>query len=78
VNVHGLSPMEAAEAGIEELYRWTDDVHIPSMEELGSPRTISRCSPEWPSRTHKRSGNPREVTVADYEEIYRTAFSRGD
>jgi choline dehydrogenase len=74
VNVHGL---EAAEAGIEELYRLTEDVGIPTMEELGFSEEeiplLARIAYEDPQTV----GNPREVTVADYEEIYRNAFSRG-
>ena len=64
VNVHGLSPLEAAEAGIEELYRLTEDVGIPMLARIAyeDPQTV---------------GNPREVTAADYEEIYHNAFSRG-
>jgi choline dehydrogenase len=77
VNVHDLSPLEAAEAGIEELYRLTEDVGIPTMEELGFSEDeipmLAKIAYEDPQTV----GNPREVTVADYEEIYRNAFSRG-
>jgi choline dehydrogenase len=77
VNVHGLEPLEVAEAGIEELYRLTEDVGIPTMEELGFSEEeiplLARIAYEDPQTV----GNPREVTVADYEEIYRNAFSRG-
>ena len=77
VNTHGLSPMEAAEAGIEELYCLTEDVKIPTMEELGFSEDeipmLARIAYEDPQTV----GNPREVTVSDYEEIYRSAFSRG-
>lgn len=77
VNVHGLSPMEAAEVGIEELYRLTEDVGIPTMEELGFSEEeipmLARIAFEDPQTV----GNPREVTVSDYEEIYRNAFARG-
>jgi choline dehydrogenase len=76
VNVHGLSPLEAAEAGIAELYRLTEDVRIPTMEELGFSEDeipmLARIAYEDPQTV----GNPREVTVADYEDIYRNAFSR--
>jgi choline dehydrogenase len=77
VNVHDLSPLEAAEAGIEELYRLTEDVGIPTMEGLGFSEDeipmLAKIAYEDPQTV----GNPREVTVADYEEIYRGAFSRG-
>ena len=77
VNVHGLDPLEAAQAGIEELYRLTEDVGIPTMEELGFSEDeipmLSRIAYEDPQTV----GNPREVTPSDYEEIYQNAFSRG-
>ncbi|MCA1687323.1 MAG: iron-containing alcohol dehydrogenase [Actinobacteria bacterium] len=77
VDVHGLEPLEAANAGIEELYRLTEEVGIPTMEELGFSEEeipmLARIAYEDPQTV----GNPREVTAADYEEIYRNAFSRG-
>jgi choline dehydrogenase len=77
LNTAGLSPLEAAEAGIEELYRLTEDVGIPTMEELGFSEDeipmLARIAYEDPQTV----GNPREVTVADYEEIYLNAFAKG-
>jgi choline dehydrogenase len=77
VDVHGLSPLEAANAGVEEIYRLTDDVGIPSMEELGFSQDeipmLSRIAHEDPQTI----GNPREVDAAAYEEIYRNAFAKG-
>ena len=54
----GLEP-RAALAGVEALHRLTDDVGIPTMEELGSPRTRSRCSRGSRTRTRRRSATPR-------------------
>jgi choline dehydrogenase len=75
--VRGLDPLEAARAGIEELYRLTEAVGIPTMEELGFSEDeipmLARIAYEDPQTV----GNPREVTVSDYEEIYRNAFARG-
>ena len=72
-----LSPLEAALAGVDEVYRLTDDVGIPSMEELGFSEgeipMLSRIAYEDPQTI----GNPREVDAAGYEEIYRNAFARG-
>lgn len=77
VNVHGLAPLEAAEAGIEELYSLTEDVDIHPMAELGFSEEeiphLARIAYEDPQTV----GNPREVMPSDYEEIYRNAFSRG-
>jgi choline dehydrogenase len=77
VDTSGTTPLEAALAGVEELYRLTDDVGIPTMEELGFSEDeipmLARIAFEDPQTT----GNAREVDVAAYEEIYRNAFSRG-
>jgi choline dehydrogenase len=77
VDVHGLSPLEAALAGVEEVYRLTDDVGIPSMEDLGFSQEeipmLARIAFEDPQTI----GNPREVDATGYEEIYRNSFARG-
>jgi choline dehydrogenase len=77
VDTSGLAPLEAAEAGVEELHRLTDDVGIPTMEELGFSEDeipmLARIAFEDPQTI----GNAREVDVAAYEAIYRDAFSRG-
>jgi choline dehydrogenase len=76
-DVHGLPPLEAAQAGVEELYRLTEDVGIPTLEELGFSEEeiplLARIAYEDPQTV----GNPRLVQTSDYEEIYRIAFSRG-
>jgi choline dehydrogenase len=77
VDTGGLEPLEAAAAGVEEVYRLTADVGIPSLDELGFsedeiPR-LARIAFEDPQTI----GNAREVDAAAYEEIYRNAFSRG-
>jgi choline dehydrogenase len=71
----GVGPDAAA--GVEEIYRLTDDVGIPTMEQLGFSEDeipmLARIAYEDPQTI----GNPREVDVAGYEEIYRNAFARG-
>ena len=77
VDVHGVPALDAALLGVEEVYRLTDDVGIPTMEELGFSEEeipmLARIAYEDPQTI----GNPREVDVAAYGEIYRNAFSRG-
>ncbi|GAC1332155.1 MAG: choline dehydrogenase [Chloroflexota bacterium] len=77
IHAHGLPALDAAMKGVEELYRLTDDVGIPTMEEMGFSEDeipmLARKAFEDPQTI----GNPRPVTVADYEEIYRNVFSRG-
>ncbi len=77
-DVAGLSPLEAAYAGIRELDRLTDAVGIPTLAELGFSEDeipmLARIAFEDPQTV----GNPREITgPADYEEIWRATFARG-
>jgi choline dehydrogenase len=77
VETHGMGVLEAACAGVEEVYRLIDAIGIPTMEELGFSvdeiPMLARIAFEDP----QTRGNPREVDVAGYEEIYRNAFVRG-
>jgi len=77
VDVHGVPALDAALLGVEEVYRLTDDVGIPTMAELGFSEEeipmLARIAYEDPQTI----GNPRNVDVEAYEEIYRNAFSRG-
>ena len=77
VDVSGLSPLDAALAGVEEISRLTDRVDIPSMAELGFADDeipmLARIACEDPQTI----GNPRELGIAEYEEIYRNAFLAG-
>jgi choline dehydrogenase len=76
VATDGMDVVEAAAAGVEEVYRLTDDVGIPTMEELGFSvdeiPMLARIAFEDP----QTQGNPRDVDVAGYEAIYRNAFAR--
>ncbi len=77
VDTGGLDPLAAALAGVEEVYRLTDDVGIPTMVELGfSEEEISMLA-TIAFEDPQTIGNAREVDVAAYEDIYRNAFSRG-
>ena len=77
VDVHGLSPLEAALAGVDEVYRLTDDVGIPSMDELGFSENEIPMLAGIAYEDPQTIGNPREVDAAGYEEIYRNAFAKG-
>jgi choline dehydrogenase len=77
VDTSGLDPLEAALAGVEELYRLTEDVDIPTMEELGFSRDEIPMLAGIAYEDPQTIGNPREVDAAGYEEIYANAFERG-
>jgi choline dehydrogenase len=66
-----------AEAGIEEIYRLTEDVGIPTLQELGFSEDEIPLLATMAFDDPQTIGNPRELDVEAYEEIYRNAFSRG-
>lgn len=77
VDVAGLDTLEAAQAGAREVDRLADAVGIPTLADLGFSLDeipmLARISFEDP----QTQGNPRELDVADYEEIWRVSFERG-
>ncbi len=77
VNVHGLAETDAAFAGVEALYRLTEDVGIPTMTALGFSEDEIPMLAQIAFEDPQTIGNPREVDVTGYEEIYRNAFTRG-
>jgi choline dehydrogenase len=77
VESRGLDELEAAFQGVEEVYRLTDDVAIPTMAELGFAEDEIPMLASIAFDDPQTIGNPREVDVAGYEEIYRNAFGRG-
>jgi choline dehydrogenase len=77
VDVRGLRELEAAHAGVEEVYRLVQDVGIPTLEELGFAEDEIPLLAKFAFDDPQTIGNPRELDAAGYEEIWRTAFSRG-
>jgi choline dehydrogenase len=74
---NGRDSLQLGLAGVEEVYRLTDDVGIPTMEELGFSAEEIPLLAKIAYEDPQTIGNPREVGQADYEEIYRVAFSKG-
>jgi len=73
----GRDTLELALAGVEEVYRLTEDVGIPTMEALGFSEDEIPLLAKIAYEDPQTIGNPREVGQADYEDIYRNAFARG-
>lgn len=78
VDAAGKKELDFALAGVDELERITESLAIPTMVELGFSEDeipeLAQIAFEDPQTV----GNPRELTVDDYEAIYRTAFTRRD
>jgi choline dehydrogenase len=64
-------------AGVREIDRLTDAVAISTLRDLGFSEgeitMLARIAFEDPQTV----GDPRELSVEDYEGIYRAAFARG-
>jgi choline dehydrogenase len=77
VEAQGRDPLDLALDGVEEIHHLTDDVGIPTMEELGFSEDEIPLLAKIAYEDPQTIGNPREVGQSDYEEIYRVTFSRG-
>jgi choline dehydrogenase len=77
VETAGREPLEAALLGVEAVYGLTDDVGIPTMTELGFAEEEIPMLAQMAFDDLQTIGNARELDVAAYEELYRSAFARG-
>ncbi len=75
VNTSNMTTEEAAKAAVNEVYKLVEDLDIPSLEEQGvSPDLIERLSEEA-LKDPQTVGNPRDLTLKDYEWIYKRCFN---
>src|SRR5690625_84425 len=75
VDTFHMTTEEAAKAAVEEVYQLVEDLDIPSLEEQGvSPDMIDRLAKEA-FNDPQTVGNPRDLTIKDYEWIYKRCFN---
>lgn len=77
-DVRGLSVWDAAEKAVEAVYRLTEDVEIPSLQELGFNEEEIPYLAEIAFKDPQTIGNPRDLTQKAYEGIYKRAFDLGE
>jgi choline dehydrogenase len=70
-------PIGAAERAVEEVYRLTEDVRIPTLQGLGFSEDEIPHLAKIASEDPQTIGNPRDVDRSGYEGIYRRAFEIG-
>ena len=75
VDTAGMDIDQAAYAGVEALERLVDDVGIPTMVELGFSEDEIPMLAQIAYDDPQTLGNPRVLSVADYEGIYQKAFA---
>jgi choline dehydrogenase len=73
-DIRGLSVWQAAEKAVEAVYRLTEDVEIPTLQELGFSEDqiplLARLANEDPQTI----GNPRDIGYNGYVKVYQRAF----
>jgi alcohol dehydrogenase class IV len=63
---------------VEYVHQLTKDVEIPSMRELGFSEDEIPMLADKAFADPQTTGNPRDVTAADYQRIYAQAFALGE
>jgi len=77
LEVHGKPVWKAAEASVEAVYQLTEDLEIPSLDELGFVEAEIPMLAEKAAADSQSIGNPRDVDARNYEKIYARAFEAG-
>ena len=75
INIHGMTLEEASLAAVDYIYELVEDLKIPSLQEQGvSPDLIPRLAEEA-FKDPQTTGNPRDIDVKGYEQIYLRCFN---
>jgi choline dehydrogenase len=76
-DTRGLNVYDAAELAVEAVYELTDDLNIPTLQELGFDESEIPMLAEIAFQDPQTIGNPRDLTQKAYEGIYRRTFEMG-
>ncbi len=76
-DIRGLSVYEAAEEAVEAVYELTDDLNIPTLQELGFDESEIPMLAQIAFQDPQTIGNPRDLTQKAYEGIYKQTFEQG-
>lgn len=76
-DIRGLSVWEAAERAVEAVYQLTEDVEIPTLQELGFKEDEIPFLAEIAFKDPQTIGNPRDLSVESYKKIWQRAFEAG-
>jgi choline dehydrogenase len=69
---------QAADLAVEEVYALAEDVRIPTLQQLGFSTDEIPMLAKIAFDDPQTVGNPRELDVTSYEEIWKRAFQTGD
>jgi len=76
-DIRGLSVWQAAEKSVEAVYRLTEEVDIPTLQDLGFKEEEIPMLAEIAFKDPQTIGNPRDLTLQSYVKIYQRAFDIG-
>ncbi len=76
-DTRGLSVWQAAQKAVEAVMRLTEDLEIPSLQDLGFKEEEISMLAEIAYKDPQTIGNPRDLTLKSYVQIYRQAFEMG-
>jgi choline dehydrogenase len=76
-DIRGLSVWQAAEKAVEAVLRLTEEVEIPTLQELGFTEDQIPMLAQIAFDDPQTVGNPRDLTVESYQQIYQRAFDLG-
>jgi choline dehydrogenase len=75
-DVRGLSVWDAAWRAVEAVSRLVKDLEIPTLAEMGIPEKDIPMLAELAFKDPQTIGNPRDLTLKSYEQIYRSCFKK--
>ena len=77
-DVRGQSVWRAAEMAVEAVVSLTEEVEIPSLQELGFTNPEIPVLADIAFNDPQTIGNPRDLSRESYVEIYQMAFELGE
>ncbi len=76
-DIRGLSLFNAAEKAVEAVYELTNDLAIPTLQDLGFDESEIPMLAQIAFNDPQTIGNPRDLTQKAYEGIYKRTFEMG-
>ncbi|MBL8055891.1 MAG: iron-containing alcohol dehydrogenase [Anaerolineales bacterium] len=76
-DIRGLSVWDAAEKAVEAVYRLTEEVEIPTLQEMGFQEEEIPHLAEIAFADPQTIGNPRDLSKASYVKIWQRTFEIG-
>jgi choline dehydrogenase len=74
-DIRGLSVWQAADKAVAAVYKLTEDVEIPTLQDLGFREDEIPHLAEIAYQDPQTIGNPRDLSLESYVKIYKRAFS---